>query len=97
MNNYIVYKYPFSRYMTTITVNDFRPSSRVVLVAGQYPDDPVPTIWIEHDLDDEREATPKQFVYVGTGMPHGYVTRVGSAVCAHGNLVWHVYEDNGNG
>lgn len=63
---------------------------RVLLVAEQNPGSGLPLLWVEQE--DSQAAPTRRFRVVGTG--HEAPTaweHVGSAVCAGGALVWHVY------
>lgn len=65
--------------------------ARPVLVAAQEPGYLLPCLWVEHD--DEALPVPEYYQCFGTGhpLPEDVGPFVGSAVCADGALVWHVY------
>jgi hypothetical protein len=81
-----VYKWP----LDVVTQVPWSPDDRVLMVAEQHGGSGLPTLWAEQE--DEQPAPTREFVVVGTGheAPVG-LEHVGSAVCAGGSLVWHVY------
>lgn len=61
-------------------------------VASQYGQPDNVQMWVEHD-DVMRTVEPREFVVVGTGhLVPPAASFVGTAICASGQLVWHVYE-----
>lgn len=87
----VIYKYRMDEVVIQVPIGVVR------FVGCQFPDDSMPTVWIEHPLwavDPEHPHEGKQeILMVGTGHPFdqtdgGYI---GSAVCAGGALVWHLY------
>lgn len=69
-------------------------NSKVVHIAEQFAGDGFPTLWVEHDLDHlpEPDSRSVEFFYTGTGHHNDRVGyHIGTAVCAEGQLVWHVY------
>lgn len=80
-----IYKYDFDN-RTSLQLTLCNP--KVVLVAQQSR--PLPTVWIEQDLDLAPNTVLTLAVF-GTGhtLPDAGVSHVGSAVC--GPFVWHVY------
>lgn len=104
----VVYKYALNDLLVRAEQNEcLIPAGRVVHVAAQHPDDPLPTLWVEHivwwsdDTAPELSSSEKlRISVVGTG--HSFVVNeagrhVGSAVCAGGRLVWHVYASETRG
>lgn len=85
----VIYRYPFRETLQVI------PAGDVLHVAAQYPYDELPTLWVRHTVDQTREENlPARVSYliVGTGHPYpADLQHVGSAVCANGALVWHVF------
>ena len=67
------------------------PSGNVRLVAQQFTNQLLPTIWIEHDENDPIAI----YVVHGTGhsIPDDGREHVGSCLC--GQFVWHVYRLKG--
>lgn len=70
------------------------PKGKVVLVASQFDGDPLPTLWIEHEQDPNQITNYDTYLVYGTGhaIDSDALEHVGSAICTHGNLVWHVYK-----
>lgn len=67
------------------------PVGEVRLVAARRAGDVTPSVWIEH-TDPVPSETMRLRLY-GTGDPldNASWVHVGSAVCANGDGVWHVY------
>lgn len=89
----IVYKYPFG--LSTVVQVPWPTGSRVLHVAAQRPADNAPTLWVEHPRPPSAADPAFIFDLIGTGRPYseqGYL-HVGSAVCAEGGLVWHVFRN----
>jgi hypothetical protein len=84
----VVFKYPLDLGPSRIP---WTPSSRVLLVQAQHASDDLPTVWVEHPYPLS-EGRGRWFEVVGTGHPFPPGSaHVGSAVCAEGSLVWHIY------
>lgn len=75
------------------------PSSRIVHLAPQHQSDELPQVWVEHAIDEVyarvrtvADPVPTLFQLAGTGhaVPDTW-TYQASAVCANGELVWHLY------
>ena len=67
--------------------------ARIVSVGAQFPDAAeVVQFWAE--VDSDRPTETRQFFAAGTGHPVGEAEYVGTAICASGALVWHLYEVN---
>ena len=66
--------------------------ARVLLVSRQMSKDELPTLWIE--LEESAVRQKQIFLVLPTGewVPE-WTEHVGSAVCADGALVWHIYRD----
>lgn len=65
--------------------------SRILRVDSQFPDDPLPTIWVE--VEDEAKKEDLFLSLVPTGdVPPIDSSWVGTAICASGELVWHLYQ-----
>lgn len=80
----VVHKFPMAAPLMTI------PAGEIVHVAAQRPTDDWPTVWMLRDPDDT--ALMQTVEIRGTGHPvEDNLTHVGSAVCAEGYLVWHVF------
>lgn len=84
----IIYKYEFGDTEAEIEV----PEGWVRHVAVQYPFQPTPTVWVEHQLPIPDEKMRLRLFGTGHAIngPSGWWF-VGSAVCANGELVWHVH------
>jgi hypothetical protein len=81
----VIYKYGFGE-----TAEIDVPEGEVRLVAARRPSDVAPTVWVEHPL----QPGPKMRLRLyGTGdaINRPGWTFVGSAVCANGEGVWHVF------
>lgn len=99
---HVVFKYPLSGLDECLI-----PAGAIVHVGIQHASDPLPTLWVQHvaEWDDDGGEPPQvtttrqlRINIVATGQPFtpdpsGSATdnHVGSAVCANGNLVWHIY------
>lgn len=85
----IIYKYPF-HFGGVAEIRIGHP----VFVAAQFPEDSAPTIWVEHDWEDLSSDSVhyERYSLYGTGhnVPDN-MEYIGSAICAQGTLVWHVY------
>lgn len=93
MSRRIVYKYHFGGGPGEMVTHLEVPFGKVVHIATQKPEDPVPTVWIEHN-EWELEIEDKMQLYlIGTGRWFDIESfrHLGSCVCADGSLVWHVY------
>lgn len=87
--NRVVYKYAFEDPDAELLV----PAGRILHVAAQRPADPLPTVWIEHELVDLDRMRTRRLRFEATGQRFdiGFWEFAGTAVCADGHLVWHVY------
>jgi hypothetical protein len=58
-----------------------------------YSDLPLPTVWVERDLDPDEDAPVEQirFIFVGTGHPIPPACDYVGSVITHLGLIWHVY------
>lgn len=89
MTERVIYKYQ----MTAPTMEI--PAGIIRHVAAQFPEDVLPTIWVEHDrvprLDPKGATT--EVVIVGTGHVFEFDGEfIGTVLCAHGRLVWHCWQ-----
>jgi hypothetical protein len=88
----VVWKYVMGND-TTVDVL-WPPGSRIVLIAAQKPGDYTPSVWIEHPRKPSDDDPKRTIAAFGSGhsVPAG-VQHLGSAVCAHGQGVWHLYAE----
>jgi hypothetical protein len=88
----VIHKFPLENEVTVL------PWGEVLHVQAQSPGDPMPTVWMRrnpYDLESATDDGSRQTVtIVGTG--HEYDEETvgkfhGTAVCANGVFVWHVF------
>lgn len=99
----VIYKYPFLDGDPALRVDiPWDETSRVVLVAAQtrlvygepVTTNDLPTIWV-----DQPYVSPlnlRTFVVIGTGLTYSESDIgefIGSAICANGHFVWHVFAE----
>lgn len=99
MTKRVIFKYPIVQdpiFGNVLLKIPWTETSRVVLIAAQRSSDQLPTIWVEQPLPDRLTHTRevRLFTVVGTGDPYDPADGnwVGSAVCANGDLIWHVLQ-----
>lgn len=67
------------------------PVGKVIHVGPQQISDSAPQVWVELDPDEATMRRPLWLFGTGHDIRDDDLIHVGSAVCANGSLVWHVY------
>lgn len=65
--------------------------ARVLMVAAQRDGDELPALWLQVHEAMRKETTEFLVVPTGGTILNNF-THVGSAVCAGGSLIWHIYQ-----